>query len=620
MVLAATTNPPRAGRVMAASAGAKPAGSATAEPDAGGVFGRLSELAWQALPAIGSAIGFAGFVAVIGAAIEWIRFDAAKLPATQAVLAVPHAELVFVGALSLGVFVGGAVLAVLLVYLIDNNGNATIGTVRGIVGVGVVEMLVTLCFIDSAPWWTYVWLVAWVLLIGVVAADLAGEVMRNIRSRAKLKRARAKVVEARNVLNAAHVTRDTAGAVFASKPKRKNSIAQEQAQLALVSAQREWERSVREWEGAAKELDFGLSDEAKAEIARVGDVLSGYGDSPPDGDGLDSELAKAEKDTGHVFRAVRGRLREQASDLWKWFEPNAAKAIDRLKAVTKTPSFLDAGKRRDARAAAKAQTGRTSPEKAVKPAAAGSTAQGQDTVTAAAGKGGGVVFTGLLLLAAIVAGTVFVIAEDLFSWFALVFVVVVGLTTMNVFVARATEKFAWYGIAMFFSVLVFGATMTIAKTLDQPKAQPIALVRKGEPVGICGVFVAQTTERVYVGRRASEGRPGVIFWVPRSDVDLVSVGQPERTGNRFKTLAVAMLEQLYKDRAEAAGAALKNTTIVEEGVDSKTGIKKTETREEPPTPAETPKVGAETSSLPNAGYPQETPGKTCTEPSTAKQR
>ena len=82
-----------------------------------------------------------------------------------------------------------------------------------------------------------------------------------------------------------------------------------------------------------------------------------------------------------------------------------------------------------------------------------------------------------------------------------------------------------------------------------------------------------------------------------------------------------MLEQLYKDRAEAAGAALKNATITEEGVDPKTGIKKTETREELPVSAEEkPKVGAETSSLANAGYPQETPGKTCTEPSTAKQR
>ena len=64
---------------MAASATATPAGSAAAaEPEVGGVFGRLSELAWQALPAIGSATGFAGFVAVIGAAIEWICFDAVK--------------------------------------------------------------------------------------------------------------------------------------------------------------------------------------------------------------------------------------------------------------------------------------------------------------------------------------------------------------------------------------------------------------------------------------------------------------------------------------------------------------------------------------------------------------
>jgi len=109
---------------------------------------------------------------------------------------------------------------------------------------------------------------------------------------------------------------------------------------------------------------------------------------------------------------------------------------------------------------------------------------------------------GILLLLAALAGLVYVLTTDLFSWLAVVLGVVVLLTTMNVFVARATEKFAWYGIAVFFSVLVFGATVTIAKDLDRPSAQPIALVRKSDAVGICGVFITQTSDRVYVGRSA----------------------------------------------------------------------------------------------------------------------
>lgn len=75
------------------ASGQKPKAKA-AEGETGGVLSRLSELGWQTLPAIGSAISFVGFVTVVGTAIEWIRFYAAHLPATQAVLAVPKQELV----------------------------------------------------------------------------------------------------------------------------------------------------------------------------------------------------------------------------------------------------------------------------------------------------------------------------------------------------------------------------------------------------------------------------------------------------------------------------------------------------------------------------------------------
>jgi hypothetical protein len=169
----------------------------------------------------------------------------------------------------------------------------------------------------------------------------------------------------------------------------------------------------------------------------------------------------------------------------------------------------------------------------------------------------------------IVAGFVFLL-EDV-TWAAVLFVVIALLTAMNVFVARATDKFALYGIAVFFSVLMFGAALTIARTLHEPKVQPVALVRKDNEIGICGVYIAQTADRVYVGRLPALGeRPGEIFWVRTSDVDLVSVGQPEliaedKYEKRFSNYAESMLDRLYKDRAEEAAPTLKNTTISEEG-------------------------------------------------------
>ncbi len=114
---------------------------------------------------------------------------------------------------------------------------------------------------------------------------------------------------------------------------------------------------------------------------------------------------------------------------------------------------------------------------------------------------------------------------------AVLFVVVAVLTMMNLFVARATDMFVLYGISVFFSVLIFGAALMMARTLHNPKVQPVALVRKDNDVGICGVFVTQTSDRVYVGRLPDAGkRPGEIFWVRTSDVDLVSVGEPEKIG------------------------------------------------------------------------------------------
>jgi hypothetical protein len=102
--------------------------------------------------------------------------------------------------------------------------------------------------------------------------------------------------------------------------------------------------------------------------------------------------------------------------------------------------------------------------------------------------------------------------------------------------------------------------------VKDPKVQPVALVRKSDEVGICGVFVTQTSDRVYIGRLALEAghvppRPGLIFWVPTKDVDVVSVGTSERIGKRFPRLAVAMLARLYGDRAEEPPPALKNTTV-----------------------------------------------------------
>lgn len=75
----------------------------------------------SALPAIAGGISFVGLVAVLGAAITWVRFAAAQLPADQAISKIPKSDLVGIGAVSLVAFMILGLLAVLTVYLLQRR-------------------------------------------------------------------------------------------------------------------------------------------------------------------------------------------------------------------------------------------------------------------------------------------------------------------------------------------------------------------------------------------------------------------------------------------------------------------------------------------------------------------
>jgi ABC-type multidrug transport system fused ATPase/permease subunit len=591
---------------MAAETNAKP--EAAKE---GGVLSRLSELFWQALPAIGSAVGFAGFVAVIGAAIEWIRFNAVNLPATQAVLAVPRQELVIIGAIALVGFVVGGVLAVLVVYLIDNDGDATPNTARGLVIVGVLEMIVTLFFIGVHHRITYVLLGIWLALIGVVAANFVVPIMRNFTNRSRLKSAREQAVEACEKLAVADATKAAAVTADQAHPSDATAASRVQAASALVAAEREWERAIRAWGQAhgdlASELPKtmragadergapggpeGEGEDRSPEIAAGAqpnnpnyptEMVDRYLANAPNGGVLEQQLEEADRDLGHVFRVVGVHWRAQL-----------------LAFRNKLDVFLGAISRLIAKSKGKS-----------KGAEGSSALEDQDPSQARADEQDETLPLHLIawIVAAIVSaliiyGIVLVASERSFSWVAILLGVAAVLAMMNLFVARATETFAWYGMSVFFSVLIFGAALTLARTMAEPSVQPIALVRKSDAVGVCGVFVAQTNERVYVGRLAAKGiRPGMLFWVPTKDVELVDVGQSEHVGRKLPRLTVTMLSQLYKDRAEA-GPAVKNTTVTEVEGGPAPAKQTTTARETPPPP-------------PPTSHPPVKVGETCTSPQT----
>ena len=91
----------------------------TSEAAAISLKAQLIEWAQAAVPAIASAIGFTGFVSVLGAAVVWMRFSTAGLPADQAVHDLPLSEWLATGAVSLILYLILGLLAVLVVYLLQ---------------------------------------------------------------------------------------------------------------------------------------------------------------------------------------------------------------------------------------------------------------------------------------------------------------------------------------------------------------------------------------------------------------------------------------------------------------------------------------------------------------------
>jgi hypothetical protein len=73
------------------------------------------------LGAIATGIGVAGFAAVVGGIVVWLRFDALHLPADTAVAAMPRTELIVIGVSTLLPFIALGLALVVLAYVFAAN-------------------------------------------------------------------------------------------------------------------------------------------------------------------------------------------------------------------------------------------------------------------------------------------------------------------------------------------------------------------------------------------------------------------------------------------------------------------------------------------------------------------
>ncbi|ADB53823.1 OmpA family protein [Conexibacter woesei] len=131
------------------------------------------EGATKTLVALLSAASTVGFVAFAGAALTWLRFWTARLPADQAISHVPRSELIATGATALFLFAVLGVLATAAVYAIDTNGSATAQMRRGLILVLTAETLVAIWFVDELDDAKHVAAAIAVALLGALGAAIA---------------------------------------------------------------------------------------------------------------------------------------------------------------------------------------------------------------------------------------------------------------------------------------------------------------------------------------------------------------------------------------------------------------------------------------------------------------
>lgn len=97
------------------------------------------------------------------------------------------------------------------------------------------------------------------------------------------------------------------------------------------------------------------------------------------------------------------------------------------------------------------------------------------------------------------------------------------LTTVCVVVRARTESFAWLALATFVSVGLMSGMLTYYRTVAELKVEPAALLRKhGAPIS--GFFVAQTSDRVYLGTKAPGGITRLDA-IPRDEVLSLVIGE-----------------------------------------------------------------------------------------------
>jgi hypothetical protein len=131
--------------------------------------------------------------------------------------------------------------------------------------------------------------------------------------------------------------------------------------------------------------------------------------------------------------------------------------------------------------------------------------------------------TKLILFAALVLGLVFtgwLLLMSLGSWLILA-LLGLALLALDLGVAARTHRFAWFGCALFVSIVIFGGLAAYLSNRSTPQVQVAALLRGPNDRGLFGLYVARNDQRVYLGRLDEK----TVYVYPCKDVTALAVGE-----------------------------------------------------------------------------------------------
>ena len=138
-------------------------------------------------------------------------------------------------------------------------------------------------------------------------------------------------------------------------------------------------------------------------------------------------------------------------------------------------------------------------------------------------------YKGQLLVVAVI--VVALVATQLISgqwWLTAAVATALGLYVIVLAIAWSSGRRFWAtGLAAFASVAVFGAALSTLRYLETHQVQPIAALRTGEGAPVCGIFIGEAKDRLYLARLdrdrqvkgpTTDGATGHLFWLDRKAV------------------------------------------------------------------------------------------------------